>query len=153
MACFWLCNEIAGNFVPICVLWSHLKCYRCMLSSLSLCVSSSLPLSLHLSVSLALAAEGGMVMFNACGLCCTQRWRMGSSPLISNKRPLETRQAQHRSTSSKVWNDVDTDVCPGPSTVCSCMGSILPLNWVTVGTTMDTFCPTAKGSALNNEVT
>lgn len=58
-------------------------------------------------------------MFNACGLCCTQRWRMGSSPLISNKWSLETRQAQHRSTSSKVWSDVDTDVCPGPSTVCS----------------------------------
>lgn len=44
---------------------------------------------------------------------------MGSSPLISNKWPLETRQAHHRSTSSKVWNDVDIDVCPGPTTVCS----------------------------------
>ena len=81
--------------------------------------SLSVPLSLHLSVLPALAAEGGMVMFNAWGLCCTQHWRMGSSPLISNKRSLETRQAQHRSSSSKVWSDVDTDVCPGPSTVCS----------------------------------
>lgn len=84
-----------------------------------------LSVSLHLSVFPALAAEGGMVMFNACGLCCTQCWRMGSSPLISNKRSLETRQAQHRSTSSKVWSDVDTDVCPGPFTVCSWASHLL----------------------------
>lgn len=96
-----------------------MRCYRCVLFSVDASFCLSLSLSLHLSVFPALAAEGGMVMFNACGLCCTQRWRMGSSPLISNKRSLETRQAQHRSTSSKVWSDVDTDVCPGPSTVCS----------------------------------
>lgn len=112
---FWLCNEIVGNFVLICLFLGHLKCCSCLLISLSLAFS----LSLHLSVSPALAAERGMVMFNACGLCCTQRRRMGSSPLISNKRSLETRQAQHRSTSFKGWSDVDTDVRPGPSTVCS----------------------------------
>lgn len=72
-----------------------------------------------LPVLLAPAAQGGMVMFNACGLCCTQLRRMGFSPLISNKRSLETRRAQRRSTSSEVWSDVDTDVCPGPSSVSS----------------------------------
>lgn len=103
------------NFCFICVFcnWEALQVHIVLYCRLFL------PPSLHLSVFPALAAEGGMVMFNACGLCCTQRWRMGSSPLISNKRSLETRQAQHRSTSSKVWSDVDTDVCPGPSTVCS----------------------------------
>lgn len=89
----------------------------CSLLLTSVCLVSA-SLSLHISVSPALAAEGGMVMFNACGLCSTQRWRMGSSPLIRDKRSLETRQAQHRSTSSKVWSDGDTDVCPGPCTVC-----------------------------------
>lgn len=93
----------------------HVKCFRCMfLSVVSALCSLSPPFCLF-----SVVADEGRVMFNACSLCCTQCRRMGSSPLISNKRLLETRQAQHRSSSSKVWNDVDIDVCPGPSTVSS----------------------------------
>lgn len=125
----WVNNEILLNF------YNPLEVYRGLyfklesvifvfFLSLSLYVKyfrfillSVVPALCSLSPPFCLPFSGGRVMFNACSLCCTQRRRMGSSPLISNKRPLETRQARHRSTSSEVWNDVDIDVCPGPSTV------------------------------------
>lgn len=117
----WVCTRLSdwsksGHFLLVYLLYP----IRSVSLSLSLC--------LPLSVSSALAADWDAVMFNACGLCCTQSW-MGSSPLISTKRWLEARQAQHRSTSFQAWPDLDTSASTGPSTRATC-GLLAPSQWV-----------------------